>query len=553
MADRVGLAKAMELVRGRSIVCGRSVESQPGAAMFRPVDPSTGREIERGYQAASRADIELACEQAWEAFHDLGMVTNEERARLLDRIASNLNDLGQSLIEVGVKETGMSPERLRAERDRTTSTLSLFARVAAEGSWVRASIDRGDSARRPYPKADIRSMLRPMGPIAVFGSAAFPYASSSAGGDVASALAAGAPVVVKGHPAHPGSGELAARAVADAVEQTGLHPGTYSFLHAGGAHENEVGRRLVVHPSIRAVGFTGTTRGGMAISALAREGRDDPIPVFAQMGSTNPVFLLPGALERDAERIGERLAGSLTNSGGQMCTCPGLIFVVRSDASERFARAICAKLRERTPEPMLGEAVAVEYARRLGTLSGAAGVSVRGGSVPDAPRGGDDRARPLVAAPCLFTTKLRTFLHTPALHAETFGASAVIVECDRGEELEDAASAVMGALTGTIWHARGEETRVARLVEILERRVGRIVFNGAPTGVEVCPSMVHGGPYPSGSMTGATGVGAMAIERWARRVCYQDAPEGVLPAELLDANPLMIRRVVDGRAGVDAA
>ncbi len=553
MTKRVGLAKAMEMVRGRSIVGGRAVSTQPSAAVFRALDPSTGRDIDRGYQAASESDIEEACEQAWDAFHDLCKVTCQERARLLDRIAGAINDLGQALIEVGVRETGLSAARLRAERDRTTSTLALFARAAGEGSWVRASIDRGDTSRRPFPKADIRSMLRPLGPVAVFGTCGFPLASSSAGGDVASALAAGCPAVVKGHPMHPGVGELVARAVCDAVEQTGMHPGAYSFLHAGGAHDHEVGRRLVVHPSIRAVGFTGSTRGGIALADLAREGRDDPIPVFAQMGSTNPVFLLPGALEKDAERIGERIAGSLSNSVGQMCTCPGLIFVVRGDSSERFARSVASKLREKMPETMVGRRTGDEYARRLRAVSDIPGVSVRGGSVPEGRGAQDDRERPAVGAPCLFTTKLRTFLHTPALHAETFGASAVIVECDRFEDLEDGASAVMGSLTGTVWHARGEEALVGRLVEILERRVGRIVFNGAPTGVEVCASMMHGGPYPSGTMPSTTGAGPQAIERWARRVCYQDAPEGVLPAELHDANPLKIRRVVDGRAGVDAA
>ncbi|MEZ6242034.1 MAG: aldehyde dehydrogenase (NADP(+)) [Phycisphaerales bacterium] len=552
MTDRVGLAKAMERISGRSIIAGRSVQTERGALAFRAQDPKTGRDVERSYQSATDSEVDEACEQAWDAFHEMCAGAVEERARLLERIASNITDLGSALIEVGSKETGLSATRLRAERDRTTSTLALFARTAAEGSWVRPSIDKGDSARRPFPKADIRSMLRPLGPVAVFGSCAFPLASSSAGGDVASALAAGCPVVVKGHPMHPGMGELAARAVADAVKDLGLHPGTYSFLHAGGSREHEVGSRLVVHPSIRAVGFTGSTRGGMALASLAHDGRDDPIPVFAQMGSTNPVFVLPGAIEKDAERVGQRLAGSLTNSGGQMCTCPGLIFVVRSDASERLARAMATSLREKMPAAMLGGRIADEYSARLKKVSGVTGVSVRGGSVPNGKAARDGGAHPAIGAPCLLTTKLRTFIHTPTLHAETFGPAAIIVECDRIDDLEDGASAVLGALTGSVWFARGEDAMVRRLVDILERRVGRIVFNGAPTGVEVCPSMVHGGPYPSALPSNATGVGPLAIERWARRVCYQDAPEGALPPELQDANPLKIRRLVDGRVEVDA-
>lgn len=529
-----------ELVTGASVIGCKTITDAQGR-VFHATDPTRGTELATDYFPASDAQIDHSCVQAWEAFHDLQQRPPDDRAQLLHAIASEIIGLGEPLLHLASAETGLGHMRLLAERDRTTTTLAAFAELVREGGWVNASIDLGDSKRKPVPKPDLRRMLRPLGPVVVFGAANFPLAYSTGGGDTASALAAGCPVIVKGHPAHPGTGEAVAHAIAKAIKNLRMHPGTFSFLHAGGQRVNTIGERLVLNPCVRAVGFTGSINGGMAIAELAAS-RTDPIPVFAEMGSTNPVFVLPKALAQQGKNIAERLYTSVVNSAGQMCTCPGLIFVPRADETEGFIRLIAARMDENEPMPMLSAGVRSNFVRRLREVSGVKGVDLRGGS----PQSGVIRGDALTCSPVIYRTTLEIFRDQQTLHEECFGPATIVVVCEDGKQLAEAATLIQGSLVGSIF-AAGHDAGLARQIQtILEQRVGRIVYNGVPTGVEPCASMVHGGPFPATNQPHSTAVGPYAIERWCRPMCYQNAPEAMLPTELHDANPLRIRRLVDG-------
>lgn len=539
---------------GRSIVAGRITEGPPGPVFpaeskFYAVDPHSGNDLPTLYLAASDRDIDDAAWAAWNAFHANAERTPEQRAVLLERIAAAIMDLGDPLLAVAADETGLGPARLVSERERTVNTLRMFANVVRTGDWVEAVIDTGQPSRRPTPKPDLRKMLRPLGPVAVFGAGNFPLAYSTAGGDTASALAAGCPVIVKGHPGHPGTGELVAHAVARAVEESGFDPGTFSFLHAGGDWEMEVGQRLARHPAVRAIGFTGSLGGGMALVRLAAE-RPDPIPVFAEMGSTNPVFALPGALEAQADAIAERLYASAMSANGQMCTCPGLIFIARSSGSENLIKALARQMNEATPQMMLNRRTRRIFAKRVAEVAAAPGVEVRAGSPQaahrDAQSAEDEPGTPVRCSPVMFRVTFDTFRRHATLHEEIFGPAMIVVVCENETQLADAAAMIQGSLTGTIWAGAADGNLAKRIEMILEQRVGRIIFNGVPTGVEVSPAMVHGGPYPATSAPHTTAVGPEAIRRWARPVCYQNVPEAFLPPELRNTNPLKIRRLVNG-------
>jgi 2,5-dioxopentanoate dehydrogenase len=531
-------------IQGVSLVADTWAQpASPDAAGFRAISPASGHEMEPRFAPATDADIDRAARKAWEAFHAMLDRPAADRAGLLEAIAGAIAALDHKLIERASEETGLGPVRMVAERERTLFTLRMFAGVVRAGEWVEATIDRGEPSRRPLPKPDIRRMLRPLGPVAVFGASNFPLAYGVAGGDTASAIAAGCPVVVKGHPAHPGTGELLAGAVAAAVRQTGFHPGTFSFLHAGGTREREVGQRLIQNSCIRAVGFTGSLAGGLGLAKLARE-RPDPIPVFAEMGSTNPIFVLPGSAAAEAKGIAERLVSSLANSNGQMCTCPGLIFAVRGGDTETLVRTLADTINEAAPQPMLGERTRANFAARVRQVGGVGGVEVRAGSPAAADSAGKDQ--PIRCAPVLFRTTFEIFKAQPTLHEEVFGPAAIVVLCENDRQLIDAAAAVQGSLTGTIWASETDSALARTVLTILEQRVGRVIFNGVPTGVEVCASMVHGGPFPATNQAQTTAVGPAAIKRWARPVCYQHTPAAFLPAELRDENTLRIPRVVDG-------
>lgn len=538
--------------RGRSIIAGRiTPPSQapllPQDAKFYSTDPHTGKTLPTLYLAASTEEVDAACWAAWQAFYQMQDRPAADRAALLDTIAQRILDLGENLLALASDETGLGPARLVSERERTVSQLRMFAALVRKGDWVQPTIDTGQPSRRPLPKPDLRRMLRPLGPVAVFGASNFPLAYSTAGGDTASALAAGCPVIVKGHPGHPGTGELVAQAITQAVADCNFDPGTFSFLHSGGTREQAVGQQLVKHPAVRAVGFTGSFTGGMALARLGAD-RPDPIPVFAEMGSTNPIFTLPGALDTIPE-IAERLYSSITASNGQMCTCPGLIFAIRSDGTENLLRALAKSMNEAASQTMLNHRVRQVFAKRAGDVVAVPGVEVRGGSPQAAHRTSSDAGdsqEPVRASGALLKTSFDTFRKNATLHEEVFGPLAVVVLCDNEQQLIDAAAMIHGSLTGTIWAAQPDVDLARRVQTILEQRVGRLIYNGVPTGVEVCPSMVHGGPFPATNQPHTTAVGSYAITRWTRPICYQNTPEAMLPPELRNGNPLNLRRLVNG-------
>ncbi len=489
---------------------------------FHSHNPATGSTNPGLFRAAPPDEVDTACLLAEEAFRWMIGRRNTDRAALLDAMAANILALGEELLTTAGAETGLAVPRLQGERDRTVFTLRALGQLVREGRWVRAEIDRADPARKPLPKPDLRRMLRPLGPVAVFGASNFPLAYSTAGGDTASALAAGCPVVVKGHPSHPATSQMVAEAVISAVRDTNFHHGTFQHLPAGGDRELAIGQELVTHPAIKAVGFTGSFRGGTALARLAAS-RPEPIPVFAEMGSINPIFILPGALAAEAESIAEKIIGAVTNSNGQMCTCPGLVFIVRGDGANLFLDTLAARAAASPAQPMLSARVRAGFLERLHEVSQVPGVeqAARG-----QPAEGSGTSQPVV----VLRASLSALLRFPTLREECFGPSTIVVECDEELDLLKGADAVPGSLVGAIFAAHTD--RAGALAQILAGKVGRLVFNGVTTGVEVSAAMVHGGPWPATNQQQSTAVGAMAVERWCRPVCWQNAPPELFPEEL---------------------
>ena len=425
---------------------------------------------------------------------------------------------------------------LRGERDRTINQLKLFAELSREGSWVDARIDTPKSDRKPLPKPDLRRMLEPLGPVAVFGASNFPMAFSVAGGDTASAFAARNPVIVKAHPAHPATSEMVGAAVMRAVEKSGLPKGTFGLLHG---MSPAVSVALVTNPHVKAVGFTGSLRAGRALFDAAAK-RPEPIPVFAEMGSVNPVFLLPSAMEKHAESTAEALYRSMTLSVGQMCTCPGLAFAVASDGFDTFSRRLFEQTDQGAPSTMLNAAIAKGFAEGFGKVSEIAGVEARVSTRASDPQKTEGR-------PGVLLTDAPTWLEHHELREEIFGPSTAMVRCETTEEMLHCVRELEGSLTATVHGTPEELERNSELVSILRRKAGRLIFNGYPTGVEVGYAMQHGGPYPATTDARFTSVGTAAILRFARPVCLQNFPDAALPAELQNANPLGIWRMVDGK------
>jgi 2,5-dioxopentanoate dehydrogenase len=511
---------------GKNLIAGIPVDSDAGRftahGASTPVDEASAEHVDRAVTAADRA---------FEAYRQRPAA---ERAALLQQIAAEIEALGDELLAVAHAETALPiAERLAGERARTVRQLALFADLVRDGSWVDARIDRADPARRP-PRPDLRRMLIPIGPVAVFAASNFPLAFSVAGTDTASALAAGCPVVVKAHPAHPATAELTAAAIVRAVERTGMPPGVFSLLHST---RNDLAVALVQHPGTKAVAFTGSLTGGRALFD-AGAARPEPIPVYAEMGSVNPVFLLPGALDQRAEAIAEGLAQSVTLGVGQFCTCPGIAAGIAGTGFERFVGRMEALIANGRPGTMLSPRILHGYDAGWQRVSGIGGVrTVRG----QAPADVDGEARPT-----LFLTDARTFLAQPVLRDEIFGPATVLVQCDSRDQLDEVARTLDGQLTATL-HGEPEDVAAhASLVAILELKVGRLVFNGFPTGVEVCAAMQHGGPYPATTDARSTSVGTAAIGRFARPVAYQNWPSTALPPELQNANPRRVWRMVDG-------
>ncbi|MGI9173935.1 MAG: aldehyde dehydrogenase (NADP(+)) [Rhodothermales bacterium] len=520
-------------LHGQNLVAAR--RSAKSETTYTATNPTTGETLKPSFHEATPDEINQAAEAATEAFHADQNKTPAERDALLEAIAEEIEALGDTLVERVVAETALPEGRVKGERGRTTGQLRLFADVVREGSWVNARIDTALPDREPLPKPDVRRMLIAMGPVAVFGASNFPLAFSVAGGDTASALAAGCPVLVKAHPAHPGTSEWVAEAIRKAVEKTGFHPGTFSLLHGTNP---EVSLALVRHPDVRAVGFTGSLRAGRALFDAAAA-RPEPIPVYAEMGSVNPLFVLPGALEERGEAIAEGLAGSVTLGAGQFCTNPGVVVGMEGDALTELAASAGRRLAEMPAFTMLYENVRAGYAEGVEAVGGTAGVDVAGRAEE-----GNGTATPAYAA--VFSTDAATFLSEERLREEVFGPSTIVVRCDSRERLEAVARGLEGSLTATIHGTTDDLREHADLVQILQQKAGRLIFNSFPTGVEVCPSMNHGGPYPATTDVRSTSVGTAAIYRFARPICYQGFPQEALPPELRDQNERGLLRMING-------
>jgi len=516
---------------GVSLIGGRNGEPGDG---FSAVNPVTGEILEPKYAAASQAEIELAVRLAHDAFPSYAALPGGKKAEFLRSIASEIEGNAAEIVARAQLEAGLPKPRLDGELARTANQLRLFAEVVEEGSWVNARIDLPDAARKP-PKHDIRSMLKPLGPTVIFGASNFPLAFSVAGGDTASALAAGNPVIVKAHPAHPGTSELVGLAIRRSVQACGLPEGVFSLLFDAGI---EVGTRLVRHPLIKAVGFTGSLAGGRALMDLAAS-RPDPIPCYAEMGSVNPVFILPGALKSRGADIAAGLHASFTLGSGQFCTKPGLVFLPRQEESRNFASDLSERVQKTPSQTMLTSGIAQRYRSAIDARRSQDAAPVIAQSAASA-------TAVACAQPVLFSTDAAVFLKNEDLSEEVFGPTTLLIEYESHSQALEAAEHLEGHLTATLLGTEEDFAAHRDLIAILERKVGRLVLNGYPTGVEVCHAMVHGGPYPATSDGRSTSVGTQAIFRFARPVCYQNFSNSLLPEELKSANPLKIWRMVDG-------
>jgi NADP-dependent aldehyde dehydrogenase len=518
-------------------------ESRLGSrSAFHARNPATGETLDGDYFEATPAEIDAAARSAERAFEIYAALPPSRRAEFLRAIAQQTLALGESLLARAQTETALPPARLESERARTVSQVLLFAELIEEGSWVGARIDRPLTDRKPQPRPDLRRMLFPIGPVAVFGASNFPLAFSVAGGDTVSALAAGCPVVVKAHPAHPGTSELSAAAIGRAARETGMPEGVFSMIHGTSP---EVGITLVTHPSIRAGAFTGSLRAGRTLYDAAAL-RPEPIPVFAEMGSSNPVFLLPGALGERGEAIAKGFAASVTLGSGQFCTNPGLVVLVDAPAASAFLQTAGDLLSKTAAGTMVHAGIKSAYDQSVAEVSRLSGVRV-------AARAQGSGAHPETEAhAALFLTDAATYAGEAALADEIYGPASVAVRCASRPEMVRLARSLHGHLTATIHGTEGDLADFSELVAVLRRKAGRLVFNGFPTGVEVCHAMHHGGPYPATTDSRETSVGSAAIHRFARPVCYQDFPQSALPEELRNANPRGIWRLVDGVPTKDA-
>ncbi|GAA5521884.1 aldehyde dehydrogenase (NADP(+)) [Aliifodinibius salicampi] len=505
-----------------------SHRSGNGSKTFQGINPETESKLKPDYVEATSDEVDQAVQKAEEAFNDYRQKSTVNRAEFLEAIADEIMELGDALIKRASEETGLTEGRLTGERGRTFNQLRLFADVVREGSWVDARIDRSDEA------PDVRSMKMALGPVAIFGASNFPLAFSVAGGDTASALAAGCPIVVKAHPAHPGTCEMVAGAILKAVEKTGMPEGTFSMVQ-GISHE--VGTALVEHPLIKAVGFTGSFKGGKALYDAATS-RPEPIPVYAEMGSTNPIFLLPGALREKGDEVAEGLTNSVNLGVGQFCTNPGLVAYEESDEARAFHQAVADHFKKAGTGTMLTSGIQSAYKEGLETLLQQEGVQLVAS--------GSEDGSPNTGVPHLLKVDSKNFLANDGLEEEVFGPSTLTISAEGKADLIDIAENLQGHLTATLYGTEEDLETYSDLVTVLQRKVGRLIFNGFPTGVEVNHAMIHGGPYPATTDSRTTSVGTSAIDRFARPVCFQDFPESQLPDELKDENPLDIWRLENG-------
>ncbi|WP_106477621.1 aldehyde dehydrogenase (NADP(+)) [Phytohalomonas tamaricis] len=525
----------MSEITGQNFIAG--VRSAKGSTTLQSIGAADGQVIDLKFIEATPEEITTAAESAAEAFAAYRTTSPEVRATFLETIADEIDTLGEDVIKEVIRETGLPEGRLNGERTRTSNQMRLFAKVLRRGDYLGVRIDRADADRTP-PKPDIRQYKVALGPVAVFGASNFPFAFSVGGGDTASALAAGCPVVVKAHPGHMVTSEHVANAITRAVEKCGMPKGVFSMVYG-----DRVGAQLVQEPAIKAVGFTGSQKGGRALFELASQ-RDEPIPVFAEMSSVNPMLVLPQALEQRGEQIAVDMASSVVLGCGQFCTNPGIIIGLKSEAMSRFTAKLGDELKAKPGQVMLNPGLVENYKRgveRLNALDGVEELAT-----------GESEGQYQGAARLFKAEKHVLFEHQSPLFEEVFGPCTVVTEVDSPEELQQAARSLNGQLTATLIAEESDLTTHQGLLPILEERAGRVLLNGYPTGVEVCDAMVHGGPYPATSDSRGTSVGTLAIERYLRPVCYQNYPDAFLPEPLKNANPFGLMRLIDGENSRDA-
>lgn len=508
----------MSVITGDALIGGVAVRGNGGA--FQAFDPAQRAALEPAFHMVDAAQIDQACRLAEAAFDPFRALSNDARATFLDTVAAQILALGDALIVRAMSESGLPRARLEGERGRTVGQLNLFADLLREGSWADVRIDSALPERQPLPRPDLRLRMIGLGPVAVFAASNFPLAFSVAGGDTAAAFAAGCPVLLKAHSAHPGTSELVARAIVKAVELCALPVGVFALLTGTG---NGIGQGLVAHPAIKAVGFTGSRSGGTALMAVAAA-RKQPIPVYAEMSSINPFFLMPHALAARGDAIAAAFAGSMTMGVGQFCTNPGLVLGLRGPDFDRFAATLAQALDAVAPATMLTAGIASAYQSGVHKLGAHAAVeSLKQAEHVDGK-----------GAPALFRTSAQAFMAEHALHDEIFGPASLLVACESIDEMREITERLEGQLTATVQMDEQDTQQVRALLPVLERKVGRILANGMPTGVEVSTAMVHGGPFPATSDGRSSSVGTAAIQRFLRPVCYQNIAQALLPDVLKD-------------------
>ncbi|MGO4912779.1 aldehyde dehydrogenase (NADP(+)) [Leeuwenhoekiella sp. W20_SRS_FM14] len=521
------------MITGKNYI-GSKISAE-GNVTYTTINPKLNTENEWTFTEATEAEVNAAAKLATEAFAIYKQKSDAERALFLRQIGVEIEALGQELIDTYTTESGLPEGRALGERGRTIGQLNAFAALLEQGDWVQATLDLAEPNRSPAPKPDLRKMQIAIGPVAVFGASNFPFAFSTAGGDTASALASGCPVIVKSHPMHAATGELVSLAIIKAAQKTGMPEGVFSNLNSKGI---AVGEQLVKHPAIKGVGFTGSIKAGKALCKIAGN-RAEPIPVYAEMGSINPVVMLPEALKVNGESWAKKYAASINMGAGQFCTNPGLILGVASAELDTFGKHLASCLDEQVASCMLHPNIHSAYETGKQKMLDASSTEVL--AVKLATEGAND------GKPTLVKVTGDAFLENTELHNEVFGPFSMLVTCDSQAQLVEILNQLEGQLTGSLI---GETTEVAQysdVIDALRSRVGRILFNGVPTGVEVCPAMQHGGPFPASSDSKFTSVGNDAIYRWVRPVSYQDWPQELLPAALQDSNPLGILRKVNGK------
>lgn len=504
-----------------------------GTKAFKTFNPQLNKENPEEFIEATPEEINETVVLANQAFATYKNCSGTEKANFLNAIADEILALGEELLVQYCSESGFPRGRAEGERGRMIGQLRSFAEMLTEGSWVQATIDTAVTDRQPAPKEDLRKMLVPLGPVVVFGSSNFPFAFSTAGGDTASALAAGCPVIVKSHSMHIGTGEMIASAVIKAAQKTNMPEGVFSNLVGGGT---TLGASLVQHPLVKAVGFTGSIRGGRALFDLAAQ-RPEPIPVFAEMGSVNPVVFLPNALKENSQKWATAYAGSITMGAGQFCTNPGLLIAVKGAELDQFSEQLAAAIEKIEPFCMLHPSMQADFKSgrvKMEWQDGVSKVAQFKGEVP-----------PNYGRQTVLKVDGKTFLENKTLSHEVFGPFSIIVQCDDEAQLVQIVNQLDGQLTGTIIGESNELKQHTEVITAMQSRVGRLIFNGVPTGVEVCPSMIHGGPYPASSDSRFTAVGIHAVYRWVRPFSYQNWPNDLLPDELQNENPLQILRTIN--------